>query len=205
MKVRKFYLPLALLAGLTWLGFTLAQAAEDFPWLPRGACQNLVQLLDTCVGCDAKTVLTSKMTQDQWRDYFTKKQTNQKNITAEQKKYGALAGLSNKQAADLVAYLAYNMPVKKLPSDLRKLDCKNLPPDGRTYLLEKCSLCHPIGPILTQERDVPGWKSAYAFPPHPELKLTDAELSTLVYYLANNMPIPLEKIPKELQAELPGY
>ena len=205
MKVQKAYWILALLAGMTLTALTLAWAADDFPWLPRGGCQNLVEVLNTCIGCDPKTVLTSQMTQDQWRDYFVKKQTSLKNATAEQKKRGALAGLSSNQATDLTAYLAYNMPIKKLPSDLKKIDCKDLPLDGRRYLLEKCSLCHPIGPVLTQERDVAAWKSAYAFPPHPELKLTEVELNTLIYYLANNMPIPREKIPKELQAELPGY
>ncbi len=189
-------------------GLGIARGEEDFPWLPQGECQNLLGTLTTCSNCDPITSLvTMKKSQEEWRTYFTKKKSTRKNLTPELQKLGALAGLSKRQADALTYYLSINMPLAKgkVPSDPKKVTCSVLPVDGRTYLLEKCSLCHPIGPILTQQRDMNGWRSAYAFPPHPELKLTKVELETLVNYLANNMPLPLEIIPKELQAELPGY
>lgn len=208
MKGCKISLFIAM-SGLVILFFLeIAQGEEDFPWLPKGECQNLLGMLASCSNCDPITSLaTMKKSQEEWRTYFTQKKSNRKNLTPDQQKMGALAGYSKRQSDALTYYLSLNMPVAKgkLPSDPKKVNCSVLPLDGRTYLLEKCSLCHPIGPILTQQRDMSGWRSAYAFPPHPELKLTKVELETLVNYLANNMPLPLEVIPKELQAELPGY
>jgi hypothetical protein len=115
--------------------------------------------------------------------------------------------LSERELNTISSYLAINFPPEdgRVPEDVKKLDYEALPFDGSRLMLEKCSFCHPVAPVMTLERDVEGWRSAYYYPPMPESKLSGKEIETLIHYLTYNTPVPIEEIPRELLMEFPGY
>ncbi len=206
-KKKLFLIILLLGIFISGEGKTTKGAEEEFSWLPMGECQTLLDVLKNCADCDdISAIMTSKRNPEEWRAYFAKKKTILKNVSQEQKAEGALAGLSKKQTEALISYLNLNMPVDKgaLPKDPQKVSCAAMPADGRVQLLEKCALCHSIGPILTQTRDLKGWMSVYSMPPHPELNMSKTEQNNLFNYLVNNLPLPISVIPKELQVGFSG-
>jgi hypothetical protein len=181
--------------GLMLFFGTVIAGGGHFDWFPKGGCMLLLEAMENCDGwTELETIMKSKKSEEEWKAYF-------------QSKKGALEGMTEKEVKTLAAYLAYNAPAKKIkvPKNPKKMKCSKLPQSGRILMLEKCSLCHPIGPPLKEDRDVEGWRSAYSFPPHPQLQLSNTELETLIRFLAYNMPLPDEVIPEELKAELPGY
>lgn len=185
-----------IIAGMGFIFlFSAPLLAKYYEWLPKGGTLLLEKVIKNYNGWeDLKTLLNSKKTEDEWILYF-------------QSKPGALKDLTDKEVKTLASYLAYNIPNKKvkIPKNIKKFKFSKMPIDGQNLLLTKCSLCHPIGPPLMQDREVEGWRSAYHLPPHPQLKLPQHELETLIHYLAYNLPLPIDVIPEELQAELPGY
>lgn len=193
MKTRKIALLAAIFAGLL---FGQALAEEDYyDWMPKGGRQLLFKALERCQGCEGiQDIVKLKKTQDEWKTYFQGKQ-------------GALATLTEKQVKTLTAYLAFNLPVKKekIQQNPEKFDYSMLPPDGRILSLEACTLCHPIGPILTQEKDASGWVGLYGRPPHDEVEFSEQGMKTLTHYLVINTPMAMDEIPDEHKAELPGF
>jgi hypothetical protein len=170
-------------------------AGNDFDWMPKGGCELLKMVIAQCEKCDdILQALTEKKSQDEWKTYFKGKKIGTKK-------------LSERELNTISSYLALNFPLEdgKLPEDIKKLDCASLPADGSTLMLERCSFCHPVAPVMTLERNVEGWRSAYYYPPMPESKLSDTEIETLIRYLAYNTPVPVEDIPRELLMEFPGY
>ncbi len=175
--------------------FSAPLLAKYYEWLPKGGTLLLEKVIKNYDGWkDLKTILKIKKAEDEWILYF-------------QSKPGALKDITEKEVKTLASYLAYNIPNKKIkiPKKIKKFKFSKMPIDGQNLLLTKCSLCHPIGPPLMEDREVEGWRSGYYLPPHPQLKLPQHELETLIHYLAYNMPLPIDVIPEELQAELPGY
>lgn len=194
MKKGKFILSLSMIGLVSIFILGIAQAIQDWSWLLKGEQPLLEEVLKKCTGCDSlQTIVATKRTQDEWKAYFNQK--------------GALKDLNPKEVNALIGYLAINMPVRKesLPGDPQKITVSVLPEDGRTLMLEKCTLCHPLGPILVVNKDATAWRSLYASPPHPELKMPAMEVETLVSYLIYATPIPKEKIPEELMGEIPGF
>jgi hypothetical protein len=184
-----------LYGSISVLLFAGVVIAKEFSYdfMPKGGSKLLVEALNRCKGCDLKTILNSKITKEKWKEYLQGK--------------GALAGMSPKQVETLVTYLAINMPAPKvkIPADPKKLKFSDLPDDGQEILLESCTLCHPLGPVLSEERDVKGWEGIYHTNPHPETNLPKQKLEELINYLGINMPIPDKDIPAELKGKLPGY
>jgi hypothetical protein len=184
---------LAVICTVLLFGMVMAQGYYD--WMPKGGCLLLVETLDRCADCDdIQAILKAKRTQEEWKAFFQGKQ-------------GAFAGLTEKQVKTLVAYLAVNMPVAgvNLPEDQKKIDCSALPLDGRIQTLESCTLCHPVGPALTQDKDIAGWRGLYGRTPHDEVELSQKAIETLSYYLFINTPMAMEEIPEEHRVELPGF
>ncbi len=179
------------MASILFLFGTVVAKDVDYSFMPKSGATLLIDVLKKCKTCDLKTILGSKMTADKWKEYFQSK--------------GALAGLTPKEVDTLVSYLIINMPGTSKAMDISKIKNSDLPEDGEMILLEQCSLCHPIGPILTQKRDLKGWQSVYRTNPHPEVGLNKKQQDELFGYLAINMPLNKKQIPAELQGELPGY
>jgi hypothetical protein len=170
-------------------------SGNDFDWMPKGGCELLQIFAANCENCDdILEALTEKKSQDEWAAYFKGKTPGEKR-------------LSESELNTISSYLAYNFPLEsgKFTQNVENFDCESLPPDGSRLMLEKCSFCHPVAPVMTLDRDVEGWRSAYYFPPMPESKLSNKEIETLIRYLAYNTPVPVEDIPAELLMEFPGY
>lgn len=184
-----------LVASASVLLFFGSAVAKEFNYdfMPKGGSKLLVDVLNRSKGVDLKFILNGKMTKGKWKEYLQGK--------------GGLAGLNQKQVDTLINYLTINMPAPKvkIPSDIKKLKFNDLPNDGQEILLESCTLCHPLGPVLSESRDAKGWESVYYTNPHPETKLSKQALDELCTYLGINMPIPDKDIPAELKGKLPGY
>ena len=175
--------------------FAIVLAQDYYDWMPKGGCQLLVEVLDRCGDCDdIQAIFKAKRTQEEWETYFQARQ-------------GSLASMTDQQVNTLVAYLAVNMPAEEvnLPEDQKKIDCSSLPLDGWILTLEACTLCHPVAPCLTQEKEIAGWRGLYGRTPHDEVELSQKAVETLSYYLVINTPLATEEIPAEHRAELPGF
>jgi hypothetical protein len=182
----------ASVSAVLFFGFAVA-AEFNYDFMPKGGSHILVDVLNRVKGVDLKFVLSGKMTKEKWKEYLQGK--------------GGLAGLNPKQVETFINYLAINMPAPKvkIPSDIKKLKYTDLPIDGQEILLESCTLCHPLGPVLVETRDAKGWESVYYTNPHPETGLSKQAIDELCIYLGLNMPIPDKDIPAALKGKLPGY
>lgn len=119
-----------------------------------------------------------------------------------------LGGLTESQLATLASYLSLVAPIREgsLPKDLDPSAwSKALPPDGRDLVLNKCQLCHIITVAITQDKDARGWRGLLQTPNHSGVIPAEAQQEMLGQYLAINMPIPVEKIPKPLRAGGASY
>ena len=189
MRKKRIIAYAAVVALLLFFGIT---AAQELDFMTKGGATLLTEVLKSCEGCDMKTIFNSKNSKEQWQEFLEGK--------------GALAKLNEKEKATLAAYLAVNMPAPKVKAtDPKKLKEKDLPLDGQAILLDNCTLCHPLGPIFPEERDVAAWEGVYYTLPHPDLELEEEQIQELTNYLAINMPIPDELVPEEFKGQLPGY
>jgi len=168
--------------------------ADDFGWMPRGGCELLLTAAAIDNGANILKALKKKKTIEEWKEYFE--------LDA-----GISGALNGREREILAAYLSINFPAENinLSANAEELACADLPPDGKKLTLEKCSLCHPIAPIMTDERSVEGWRGVYDLSPMPQSGLSEPEIETLIHYLAYSTPVPAENIPIEMKMPLPGY
>jgi hypothetical protein len=181
---------LMILSGTLLAGFALA--VETFKFLPDSGRDLLLKVVEHCKKCDDLAALaTAKMTSEEWKAYFAER--------------GGLGVLSEKQAKELTAYLAINLPLPEgqVPKNPKKLDF--LPKGGKELLMEHCMSCHTVAAPCLVERPEAGWQNLLERGDHISVleKLKKSEAKTLTSYLAINMPIPEEEIPEDLRVPAP--
>lgn len=189
---------LKIAALLVLLGFifpSFALGKDEFEFLPDSGYELLLKVLDKCKKCDSVATLAStKRTQGEWKAYFA----NQ----------GALKGFNEAQGKELTSYLVINfpMPKKKIPANPKKPDF--IPMGGKQLLLENCMSCHLVTlPVLILHKDELGWRQLFTHSDHlvAVSKMDEAQLGTVAAYLANNFPIPEDRVPEALREPAPQY
>lgn len=177
---------------------------SELKGLPRSGCRLLYDVLHTCVKCDdPRAILQTIRNQEEWFAYFKSDRgsayvhmTEEALTDMDQDSFneyadkGALAEMDWKQVSTLVSYLNINLPVR---------DGK-MPRGGCTLLLEvleNCDDCRDdLQTILRTKRTPEEW-GAYFQDRGAMKNLTEKEITTLVVYLAINLPMEEIYIPKD--------
>ena len=208
MKTKRKIIFCALVGGAALFTGAAPAAEDEFKFMPKGGREMFVEVLAGCSNCDnIATVVTTQGTQEDWLKYFSGRQSSLKSPAGDRKK-GALANLGDKQTKTLLSYLAVNTPISKdkLPKDAKKINWTALLPlDGRQLTLEKCMGCHSIGVTVLNEADYKGWGMIMRKSDHVVIRMTEKETETLKQYLAANMPLPEDQVPKALRQSSGTY
>lgn len=180
-------------------GLRAAQTEDVFAFIPDGGRTLLVKIMHTRPPAEeARALLTSKRTREEWVKYL------QGHVTA----VPALKALDKKAVETLADYLSFHMPLpaKTIPADLAKADwAKVLPKDGRDLTMENCQFCHIITVVVTQARTKTAWLGTMHKPSHIEIELTEPQREALASYLVINAGIPADLVPEELRAGGASY
>jgi len=184
--------PWLLACALALAGGT-ALAGDVFDFIPPGGRTILLRILEgRPPAAEAKALLTSKRTRDEWQAYLR-----------ERGKAVPPLKLTDKELVTLADYLAYASPLPpaKVPAAPTAANVqKALPRDGRDYVLDYCQSCHIITVVVTQDRPKEAWLGTLNKPSHVEVKLDREQREALVNYLVQNAAIPVDLVPEELRA-----
>jgi mono/diheme cytochrome c family protein len=166
----------------------LAAPAEDYDFMPKGGKALLLEVLGTPPDkAELGKIVRARRTEAEWRAAIAPRGK----------------GLTDKQLATLVAYLAVNMPLPEAAAQeaaKAKDPASSLPPDGRELAWKQCQSCHSLFTShLTQIRDVQGWRNVFLSPFHRELKASPQEREEFALYSALNMPMKIEDVPQDLR------
>ncbi len=165
----------------------LAFAADVFDFIPPGGRTILAKVLSSKPSAqEAQGLTAGKRSAAEWKKY----------VEEHRKANPGLQKLSDKEAATLADYLAYNAP---LPAG------KPLPPDGRDFALNYCQGCHIITVVVTQDRPREQWLGTMNKPSHIQIKLTKEQREALANYLVLNAAIPIDLVPEDLRAGGASY
>lgn len=205
MKRFKLLAPvMALVVGL--VGWALAQ--DQYDWMPDGGQALLMTTLDHCADCDdLKTLMQVDRSQEEWKTYFTERASTREDLSEEEQQKGALAGLEEPKINTLTTYLSFNFPIpdEDIPDELPEDATEVLPPDGRDLTIDYCGSCHSLAVPVNQDKEYVAWWNVVSGGSHQGIELNETELETLAHYLANNMPVPKDQLPEELEELPPGY
>jgi len=181
MKRWKFIAPLVLALALP------ALAADVFDFIPVGGRTILARVQSAKAPAQEAQGLTgAKRSSTEWKQY----------IEQHRKSHPGLQKLTDKEAATLADYLAYNAPLAS---------GKALPPDGRDFALNYCQGCHIITVVVTQDRPREQWLGTMNKPSHVQIKLSKEQREALAAYLVVNAAIPIDLVPEDLRAGGASY
>jgi hypothetical protein len=177
----------------------IGQAVDVFSFIPLGGRDLLARVLQSQpAAAEARAILAGKRTREEWESYL-------KDRGAALKAVQTLGDTERKTLAD---YLAFNMPLPpaQIPSDLGRANwSRDLPLDGRDFMMERCQGCHIITVVVTQARTKEAWLGTMGKPSHIRIKLTPQQREALANYLVLNAGIPIDQVPEELRAGGASY
>ncbi len=163
-----------------------ARTQEDFGFMPKGGKTLLLELTASNPG-ELREIGAARHNEAEWREL----------ISARAK------ALSPRDANELSAYLAINMPLPEGalgPTPSAGDAEKALPADGRELAWYQCQSCHSLYTgYLMQDRDAQGWRSIFLSPFHRGIKMTTRERETFARYSAFSMPMKSENVPADLR------
>jgi hypothetical protein len=169
------------------IGAMQAHAQNDETFMPKGGKTLLLELFPASDIAELRSAVGQKRTEAEWAEAVA----------------GRARTLSERERAELVAYLSYNLPLPAGTADTsstREAIATTLPADGRELAWTQCQFCHSLYTgYLMHQRDVQGWRNLFVSPFHRRMKMTEAERETFSRYSAINMPMKPEDVPKELR------
>lgn len=164
-----------------------AHAQNDETFMPKGGKTLLLELFSASDIVALRSAVGQKRTEAEWNEAVA----------------GRAKALSERERAELVAYLSFNLPLPAGTVDTastRDTIAAALPADGRELAWTQCQFCHSLYTgYLMHKRDVQGWRNLFVSPFHRRMKMTEAERETFSRYSAINMPMKPEDVPKELR------
>lgn len=177
--------PCLLLIAVSLLatGVSPAMAQQDEGFMPKGGKTLFLELKDTPRAAELREIGNLTRTETEWRSFLAERHKQ----------------LSEREATELAAYLAVNLPLPE--GAIQQADIASaLPPDGRELAWTQCQFCHSLfTSYLTQQRDVQGWRSVFLSPFHRGMKMTAQQRETFARYSAINMPMKAADVPAALR------
>jgi hypothetical protein len=173
--------------SLLAIGASSAVAQDDEAFMPKGGKTLFLELKDTPRAAELREIGNLTHTEPEWRAYLAQRHKQ----------------LSEREAAELAAYLAVNLPLPEgavAQAESQNDIASTLPPDGRELAWTQCQFCHSLfSGYLMQQRDVQGWRSVFLSPFHKNLKMTTQQRETFARYSAINMPMKPADVPAALR------
>jgi hypothetical protein len=171
--------------GLLLISCSPLLAQDDERFMPKGGKTLFLELKDGSRASELREIGNIKHTEAEWRSYLAGKHKQ----------------LSDREARELAAYLAVNLPLPEGAVAATGDDPASvLPDDGRDLAWNGCQFCHSLySGYLMQQRDVQGWRNVFLSPFHKNLKMTAQQRETFAYYSAINMPMKSTDVPAPLR------
>lgn len=186
MTVRRFVLRLFVIMAASICAMP-AYAQNDESFMPKGGKTLLLELFSASDIAELRGAVGQKRTEAEWNEAVA----------------GWAGNRSERERAELVAYLSFNLPLPAGAVDnasTRETITAALPADGRELAWTQCQFCHSLYTgYLMHKRDVQGWRNIFVSPFHRRMKMTEAERETFSRYSAINMPMKPEDVPKDLR------
>ena len=178
-KERWTWLGIAVLAALVLFFLARAVGAVDASFMPRGG-RTLATETFGANEAALRSAMSAKRSESEWSTEL------------------ASRGLGERDRATLAAYLAAHAP---LAGDAAKgAIAQSLPRDGRDLAWSECQTCHTLShAVLTQTRDVDGWRKLLSAPYHRGMKLAQSERDEIARYAALNMPMKTPDVPASMR------